>query len=64
METKEGFILRKIGSISYPELNATGGISIGSIDIEQTRITRPQPSNLGYIAIIRELRDLPTLQIN
>ena len=50
--------------IGNPKLDATGDISIGAVDIQQARIIGAQPDQLGDIGVVRQQRNLATIQID
>ena len=53
----------EIGDIRHPQFNTSGDVGIGAIDIENGRVIRAQPNNLGDIAVIRQELDIARLQV-
>jgi hypothetical protein len=55
--------LGKIRGIRHPDLDTARDFGISTVDIQQTRLSRPQPSQLRDITIVSELGDLASLQV-
>jgi hypothetical protein len=54
---------RKTRGIRHPNLDTSRDVGISAIDIQQTRVSRPQPNQLGDIAIVGDLGGFPGLQV-
>ena len=54
----------KVSGIRHPQLDATGDVGVGAIDIQETRVRRSEPDELGHVRVIGERADLATLQVD
>ena len=54
----------KVIRIRNPQLDATGDVGVGAVNIQETRVRRSEPDELGHVRVIGEWVDLATLQID